>query len=299
VIVPVANGSAGPAGGWLRRASPLPKLAWLVSVTCVAFATYHPVPLLVIVGAGLLVAAAAGILRAVGRGLAWLAPLTASIVLLQGIAPALCAGACAPLFAVGPVTVYLDGIGHGLSLVARILAMEIVALAVLVTTHPADLFAALRRLRLPHDLAFLVAMTLQLVPVVSREVLVVLDARRARGAAATGVAALVPTLLPAFVGTVERMGQLAISLESRGFGATASRTSYRRVRASRIDGVAAAVAVVAGLAGTVAGIAWWGPGSWPVAALPPSIALAAFCVALATTTGVVISGARAWLRATS
>jgi len=32
--------------------SPVPKLAWLLAVLCVALVTYHPLPLLVITGVG-------------------------------------------------------------------------------------------------------------------------------------------------------------------------------------------------------------------------------------------------------
>ena len=60
----------------------------------------------------------------------------------------------------GPITIYQEGISHGLSLMSRVLAMEVVAIAVLMTTHPSDLFSALARLHVPYILNFMLAMTL-------------------------------------------------------------------------------------------------------------------------------------------
>ena len=86
--------------------------------------------------------------------------------------------------------------------------------------------------------------------------------------------------MPVFAGTVERVQQLAISLESRGFGATGPRTSYRRVGFTAAD---AALAVAghraSGSLGVWASLA--GVRVVAVGPLPASLALAVFLVALA------------------
>src|SRR4029079_11441978 len=181
--------------------------------------------------------------------------------------------------AAGPFAVYAEGVARGLVFVLRILAMEVAAIAVLQTTHPSDLFAALARLRVPYVLNLMIALTLQLVPVLQREVGIVLAAQRSRGMRGSGFAALIPAFVPVFAGTVERVQQLAISLESRGFGATGPRPSYRRV------GFTAAAAALA-IAGIVVGIiaVWASLAAIRVVAvgpLPATQALAVFLVALA------------------
>ena len=170
------------------------------------------------------------------RALALLAPLAAAIVVLQAIAPVACGTVCAPAAPLGPFAIYEEGVARGLTFVVRILAMEVAAIVVLQSTHPSDLVAGLSRLRVPYLLTVMVALTLQLVPVLQREVGIVLAAQRARGMRGTGLGAVVPALVPVFAGTVERVQQLAISLESRGFGAAGPRTSYRRVGFSAADG---------------------------------------------------------------
>ena len=189
------------------------------------------------------------------RALVVLAPLAASILVLQAINPAACGGHCTAAANLGPLTISTEGVARGLLLVLRILAMEVAALVVLQTTRPPDLFAGLARLRVPYVLNFMVALTLQLVPVLQGEVRIVVAAQRARGMRGTGFGALVPAFVPVFAGTVERAERLAISLESRGFGAAGPKTSYRRVGFAPGDRVLALAGVIAGIGGVAASLA--------------------------------------------
>lgn len=272
---------------WLHRLDPVPKLAWIGVVVVVAFATYDPVPLAAIAVAGYLAGVSAGLGRPLARVLIALAPIAASIVVIQTIAPAACGTSCTPVAQVGPLTLYGEGMTRGLSLAARIVAMEVVALGALMATHPSDLFAALARLRVPYLATFMIAMTLQLVPALQRELGIVLAAQRARGLRASGLGAVLPAFVPVFVGAFERVGRTAISLESRGFGG-GPRTSYRRVRFRRVDLVVTALALPAVLAG-----AWLGLTRWSAAAtgmLPLSAAAVEVIFLAAATIFLVVIG---------
>ena len=132
----------------------------------------------------------------------------------------------------------------GLVLLGRIVAVLIVALLLTTSTHPGDLFTALGKLRVPHNVNFMLSMTLQLIPVFEREFGIVLSAQKSRGMKARGFQALIPSLVPVFVGAIERVQQLAISLESRGYGSSGTKTHYRDLTVRRSDwGVGAAAAV--------------------------------------------------------
>ncbi|MEO5966045.1 MAG: energy-coupling factor transporter transmembrane component T [Candidatus Limnocylindrales bacterium] len=274
------------AGGtsWLHRMSPIPKLAWMLAGVLFAFATFDWRPLLVVSAATILVAVSAGIGRRLGWTLLAFAPLAASILLIQATATWRCAPGCQPVAAVGPIAIYAEGLVHGISLVARVLTMEAVAFTVLLTIHPSDLFAALERLQLPRSLSLAASMTLQLVPILQRELRIVLAAQRVRGLRTYGPTSLARGLVPVIVASVERVEQVAISLESRGFGGRTSRTSFRGVAYTRSDGWLAIAGLVAGGAGIVAGIAWWGP----VAAGPSDVS-AALAMAIVTSAAVVFA----------
>ena len=274
-----ATSPLGYAAGrsWLHRMSPIPKLAWLLAVVVFAFVSFDPVALAVVAAAGPgRERPRAGIVGRLVRALAVLAPLAAAILVLQSIAPVTCGTVCTPAASIGPFTVWVEGVARGLMFVLRILAMEVAAIAVLQTTHPSDLFAALARLRVPYVLNLMIALTLQLVPVLQREVGLVLAAQRARGMRGSGLSALVPSFVPVFASTVERVQQLAISLESRGFGATGPRTSYRRVGFTALDATIAVVGLAVGAAGIVASL------TRPAATidLAAPVALAIFALAL-------------------
>ena len=297
------TGAVGPTlaaergTSWLHRANPVAKLVWLVAVLVVAFATYHPIALFAIALAGLILGLSARIGWRLARTLLFFAPITASILVIQTLAPADCQGPCVPSAHVGPLALFGAGTMHGLSLAGRLLALESVALAIFMTTHPSDLFAALARLRVPYVANLMVAMTLQLIPILQREFEIVLSAQRARGMRVSGFRAVLPTFVPVFAGAFERVQRLTIGLESRGFGATAARTSYRRVRFGRGDLGVVVAGIGAGLVGTILGLTIWDADHARDLVLPASVVLAVFGLAGTLFVGVILAGIRSLARA--
>ncbi len=261
-----------PGSSWLHRRSAVPKLAWLVAALAFSLATFHPVPLLLVAGGAVALAVSAGVGGQMWRAMRLLGPLAASIVVLQAAAPSVCA--CTEVARLGTVTITAEALGRGIAYISRVLAMESAAVVLLVTTRPADLFGALRHLRVPHPVALLLATTMQLVPLLQRELGVVLDAQRARGMRGSGVRALVPALLPVFVSAFEHVGRLAIAMEARGYGASVARTSYRTDAFAAGDRALAWAGVGAGIAGVLAGTLLWGSASVPPLVVPAWAALA-------------------------
>lgn len=108
--------------------------------------------------------------------------------------------------------------------------MTIFALVAIMTTHPSDLFASLQKVGMPYVLNFILTMTLQLIPILQKEFATVLSAQKARGLKGTGFSAILPSMVPVFVGAIERVQQLSISLKSRAFGSSGIKTSFRDVK---------------------------------------------------------------------
>jgi energy-coupling factor transport system permease protein len=281
---------------WLHRLDPVVKLVWLVAVVVVAFATYHPLPLYAFAAVGLLAAASAGVLGRVARILLIFAPVTGSILVIQSIAPAACVGACDPAARLGPLELYEEGTIHGLALVGRLLAVETVALAVITTTHPSDLFVGLARLGVPYVANLMLSMTFQLIPILQREFDIVLSAQRARALRARGFRAVLPSFVPVFAGAFERVQQLTIGLESRGFGSTRHPTSYRQVTTGRLTYLGAAVGVAVGVLGTVQGLTVWSRERMVDVALPAPMVVAVFLLAATLFIGVIVAGLRSLAR---
>ena len=225
------------------------------------------------------------------------APLAASILLVQVLAPLACRPACTVATTVGPFTLYAEGLTNGLSFVARLVTIELVAFTAILATRAPDLLAGLVRIGVPPSAAFATAMALQLVPTLRRELRIVLDAQRVRGLRVAGPTALARSLVPVIVASVERAQQLAIGLESRGFGSGVTRTSYREVSLGRGDVLLAVAGLVAGIAGVVAGLAWWGPGSFAWPTLPAWVAVGVLLVAGVAFAWAVARGVAFALRA--
>jgi energy-coupling factor transport system permease protein len=233
-----------PGDSIMHRVHPLPKMLWVVLYVVVAFMTQNIIILYSMALFAFFLGVVSGVLRPLLKAAFIIVPIGSSLIALQLMAPAVeQPWTLAAEF--GPITLYQDGLYTGLVLLGRIVACLLMALVVVMTTHPSDLFTTLAKLKVPYTLNFMMAMTLQLIPVFQREVGIILSAQKSRGMKGNGFQAVLPSFVPVFVGAIERVQQLSISLESRGFGSTGHKTSYRQVRGKWTDWVLGIIGVAA------------------------------------------------------
>lgn len=240
-----------PGNSVLHRINPLPKMVWAIGVLFLSFATRNPAILGVTVLLGLLLVVIARIWRAYLQVMMILLPIGLTLIVLQSIAPAF-PKPWTPIVGLGPFTIYQEGIYSGVTLLLRILSMTTFALVMIMTSHPSDIFTSLQKIGMPYVMNFILTMTLQLIPILQSEFSIVLNAQKARGMKGTGFSALLPSMVPIFAGSIERVQQLSISLESRAFGSTGAKTSFRQVTMSLKD----YVVLVVGLVASVLSIYW-------------------------------------------
>jgi energy-coupling factor transport system permease protein len=233
-----------PGNSVIHRMNPLPKLIWSVGILAISFATRNPGVLGVTFGLGLLLVVASGITRQYLKVMMILFPISLTLIVLQSIAPAF-PQPWTPIVGFGPFTIYQEGVYSGISMLLRIVAMTTWALVALMTSHPSDIFTSLKGIGMPYVMNFIFVMTLQLIPILQNEFGVVLNAQKSRGMKGTGFSAILPSMVPVFVGAIERVQQLSISLESRAFGSSGVKTSYRQVRMSFLDILNLVVGVIA------------------------------------------------------
>lgn len=223
-----------PRDSFFHRLHPLAKMVWAVGAVVMAFSTRNPLVLFGIFLLGLIFIALAKVLPNYGQVMRLLLPISLSLIVFQALAPAF-PQPWTPIATLGPFTVYQEGIYSGLSLLTRAWAGSSFAVLLVLTTHPGDLFAALQKLGVPHEMNFMVSTSLQMVPIVQREFQIVMSAQRSRGMRPRGFASVIPSMVPVFAGTIERVQQLALSLESRAFGSKGVKTSLRDIQASLKD----------------------------------------------------------------
>lgn len=247
-IIPI---SMVPGNSFLHRLSPLPKFLWAFGALILSFSTRNPLILGVMLAIGLMLVTMANIWKPFLRVVMILFPIALTLIVLQSIAPAF-PRPWTPIVGFGPFTIYQEGIYSGLSMTLRIYAMTTFALLAIMTTHPTDLFVSLQKLGMPYVLNFILTMTLQLIPILQKEFVTVLSAQKSRGLKGTGFSAVLPSMVPVFVGAIERVQQLSISLESRAFGSSGEKTSFRNIKMTAKDYIVA----ILGLALTVGTLVW-------------------------------------------
>ncbi len=236
-----------PGDSPIHKIAPISKLAWSFGVLIISFMTRNPAILGTIVLLGLLLTVIAEVVKPMFRVMAILFPIYVIAVFLQSIAPAF-PKPWTPIVALGPFTIYQEGIYSGITMFLRAFGMTLFAMVTIMTTHPSDLFSSLEKIGMPYVLNFILTVTLQLIPILQREFATVLSAQKSRGMKGTGFGAVLPSMVPVFVGAIERVQQLSISLESRAFGSTGDKTSYRNVVMRGIDYLILASGLIASVA---------------------------------------------------
>ena len=277
-----------PGNSIIHRINPLAKLVWVVGYVILAFSTQNIVILYSMALFALLLATIAGVTKPLLKGALILVPVGSSLLALQIIAPAV-ERPWTAVDQIGPLVLYGDGVYYGFVLLGRIVASLLMALIMVMTTHPSDLFTSFAKLKVPYTLNFMLAMTLQLIPVFQREVGIIMSAQKSRGMKGTGFSAVLPSFVPVFVGAIERVQQLSISLESRGFGSDGIKTSYRQVRGRASDWVVGIVGAVVLITLSVVAIT---KGTWSLAneiTFSPLFVLITFLIAATLFAGVILA----------
>ena len=128
-----------------------------------------------------------------------------------------------PWLTLGPLTIWSEGLGHGLVQSLRLVATTSAGLAVAVTTPPDRLFAALVALRVPYAVSFLAITALRFVPTAGEELWTVRRARARRGRPMWSrppwawLRQEMALLVPVAARSLRRARSLAEALDSRGF----------------------------------------------------------------------------------
>lgn len=167
--------------------------------------------------------------------------------------------------ATGGIAIYLNGLYYGLVQSFRFIASASAALALVASTRPGDLIAALssivpgregrRPIGLPQEIAFMVSAAVSFAPVMIGEAEQILRAMQARGLNLRGVVGMGRGLsylfFPLITGLLRSGRQLALAADARAFRASRERTSLIELRVGRGDylvgGYSAALIGAAGL----------------------------------------------------
>lgn len=159
------------------------------------------------------------------------------------------------VFKLGFIKIYKEGIISATKLVFRLILLMLEPSLLTLTTTPMELTDAIESLMYPlkkikfpvHDIAVIMSIALRMIPTLMEETNKIMLAQKARGADfETGnifrkAKAMIPILVPLFVGAFRRADELALALDARCYNATPNRTKYKVARFKIADLIAAFV----------------------------------------------------------
>lgn len=141
------------------------------------------------------------------------------------------------------------GINYAAMMALRLIFLVIGTTYLTLTSTPTELtdgieslLSPLKYIKVPvHDIAVIMSIALRFIPTLMEETTKIMNAQKARGATFdTGhlyerAKALLPVLIPLFVGAFRRADELALALDARCYNATPNRTKYKVQRVTYRD----------------------------------------------------------------
>jgi len=147
------------------------------------------------------------------------------------------------------IKIYKEGVEHAIKLALRLILLMLFPSLLTLTTTPMELTDALESLMKPlklikvpvHAIALIMSIALRMIPILMEETNKIMLAQKARGAdfdtggALKKAKAMVPVLVPLFVGAFRRADELALAMDARCYSSVAKRTKYKVMRLTAKD----------------------------------------------------------------
>ena len=218
---------------WVHRLDPRTKMVLLIGAFVLAFLFVNPLYVLVVLAIVLAFGYAAKSLINLKRIRFILFMIAVMTIILWSIF----AGGKTPLFLFVEREALLYGIGAAL----RVDVMIIAGMIFLSTTRNEEIATGLVKLGIPYRFAFAISTALRLVPTIAATGSTIGQAQRSRGLDLDSgniiqrVRKRIPLLIPVFVSTIRSTNVFSMALESKGFGASPTRTYFLRLEMTNRD----------------------------------------------------------------
>jgi energy-coupling factor transport system permease protein len=124
---------------------------------------------------------------------------------------------------------------RGLYIAGRIGVPMTIGLFIVATTDPTSLGKGLRLMKLHASVVFMVLAGLRFIPIVSEQMMNILDAMSIRGVGKSRIERTKLLILPLFITSLRRTRTMGSACEVKGFGAGAWNNFYQDFRLKRID----------------------------------------------------------------
>lgn len=245
----ITMGQFFPGDSFIHRLDPRTKLLATVFLIAIVFVAEGFSGFLLIAAFVLFCAASTGIhLKFLIRGLK---PVF-FIILFTFVLNLFFQGGGNELLRVGFIRITDEGLRMAAFMAVRLILLVVSSQLLTLTTSPISLtdgletlFRPLEVIRFPaHEIAMMMSIALRFIPTLMDEADKIMKAQKARGAdfETGGVVkrarAMVPLLVPLFVGAFRRAEELALAMDARCYRGGAGRTRMKQLRFRGIDALA-------------------------------------------------------------
>lgn len=242
----ITLGQYFPGNSFIHRLDPRTKLISLVIyIVCLFLAIDYISYGLMLLFLAVVIAVSTIPVKAILRGMK---PLI-FILVFTGLLNLFLTGGETKLVSFWGLTITLEGIKHAAFMIIRILMLISGTFLLTYTTSPIaltdgleSLLKPLKVIRLPvHELSMMMCIALRFIPTLIEETDKVMSAQKARGAdfengsLLSRAKALIPILVPLFIGAFRRADELATAMECRCYQGGEGRTKMKILRYKRAD----------------------------------------------------------------
>ena len=157
------------------------------------------------------------------------------------------------LFTFGSITIMKESVLYGITIGIRLNCFVLAAIIFLTCTPIEDFTYALSKLGLPFVASFALTLAFRLTPLFVETGQTIVIAQKARGLELDSGGLLkrirnyVPVIIPVLASGIRRADQLAIALESKGFGKTKKRSNVSEFRTTWRDFVLILTIFISGI----------------------------------------------------
>ena len=229
----------------IHRLNPVVKLAWGATIMILSLTFEHPLYILVLLVAVILLVKSADVWRewtAVLKLSLWLG---ASIIIINALVSYhgshVLVVAPFTLPVLGSPVITLEAIAFGAVMAVKLLVIISAFAFINLTVHPDDIMSVLLKMKLPYKSVLVTSLSTRFIPCLIEDVQRINDAYRTRGVMLdtgnwfkrlknrTGI------IIPLLSNSLDRAVQVAEAMEARAFGVGQNRTYYRDIKLSHMD----------------------------------------------------------------
>ena len=192
---------------------PRAKLALSIVLAAITLMFLNIIPLLIVIGCLIPIITAAKSLRRWLKSMRGLTMLLLFIIIFNTL-----------------LSTIPNPFSYSVAIALRLIALMTSFSIFFLTVHPDELSQALIQMRVKFEFAFAMSMAMRYVPTLGQEAYAIMDAQRARGIELDKgnilkrIRNIVPIIVPLIIVSIRRALSIAESMESRGFGASDTRT---------------------------------------------------------------------------